>query len=79
MQNIFDEIKLERIRQNLKHPKEDYSPVEWLPVLVEEVGEVSKAIFENNFSNDKDNYREELIHVAAVAVRMIESFDRGNR
>lgn len=44
--------------------------LEWLPILGEEVGEVSKAILENS------NIREELVQVAAVALQWIEMIDR---
>jgi len=44
-----------------------------LAVLVEEVGEVAKAIVEQ----DSASMREELIQVAAVAVAMVEAIDLG--
>ena len=47
----------------------------WSSILGEEVGEVNKAINDG----DLDNYREELVQVAAVAVAMIESYDRNKQ
>jgi NTP pyrophosphatase (non-canonical NTP hydrolase) len=50
-------------------PERGYTHGEWLSVLVEEVGEVAKAI------NDMDSFAlcEELVQVAAVAVAMLEA------
>lgn len=48
----------------------DMHHLEWLPILGEEFGEVSKAILENS------NIREELVQVAAVALQWIEMIDR---
>ena len=59
-------IGTERQRQEEIHPNEHSEP-HLLAVLVEEVGEVAKALQENS------NITEELIHVAAVAVRWLES------
>ncbi|MGD8172171.1 MazG-like family protein [Vibrio sp. TRT 21S02] len=48
----------------------ELSPFMWNAILVEEVGEVSKAILE------KEGLREELVQVAAVALQWIENIDR---
>lgn len=69
---IFDEIKSERWRQEEKWGEENHHPPVYYSLLQEEAGEVAKAINEGN----SKSYREELIHLAAVAVAMIESFDR---
>lgn len=78
---IYHEVALERIRQNDKWGEQNHHPMEWLAILGEEVGEANKAALEAHFSGYKrtgnlEDYREELIQVAAVAVAMIESFDR---
>lgn len=68
-QIIFEHIAEERQFQNIKHPlfpKEDR-----LAILIEEVGEVGKAINEH----DRIELRKELIQVAAVAVRWLERID----
>lgn len=64
---IFNAIVKERKRQDILHPynkKEEY-----LAIILEEVGEVARAIQ----LRDKDNLKEEIIHVAAVAVRWLEA------
>ena len=80
MEKIFDEIKNERVRQEEKWGEQNHQPPEWLMILGEEVGEVNKAALEAIFSNTRlTGYREELIQVAAVAVAMIECYDRNNK
>jgi len=44
------------------------TPKDWLPILMEEVGEVAKAIQ----IKDYDNLRLELIQVAAVSIQWLE-------
>ena len=77
----YNEISAERARQDAKFGIQSHKPIEWLTILVEEVGEVSKEICENHFPiyNHKDwtNYRTELIQVAAVVKHMLENFDEG--
>lgn len=46
-----------------------HTDFKWLAILMEEVGEVAKAILEH----DLDNVEEEIIQVAAVAVCWLES------
>jgi NTP pyrophosphatase (non-canonical NTP hydrolase) len=70
--NIFDDISKERERQFEKWGEQNHEPYKWLTVLGEEFGEACKGALENNF----DNYREELVQVAAVAVAAIEAHDR---
>jgi NTP pyrophosphatase (non-canonical NTP hydrolase) len=68
---IFNEISNERERQDQLHG--DHSAV-WLPtgdalsVLVEEVGEVARAVIEK----DPAQLRAELIQTAAVSLAMLE-------
>lgn len=82
MENIFNEIRQERQRQDAKWGEQNHKPVEWCAILGEEVGEVNKAALEAHFreyyrgTNQLANYREELIQVAAVAIAMIESLER---
>lgn len=73
--DILREISDERLRQDTKWGERNQSPTTWLPILTEEVGEVANAILEG----DENNYRVELIQVAAVAIAMIECLDRGNK
>ena len=44
-----------------------------MSVLMEEVGEAARAVLEG----DRDNLREELVQVAAVAVAIVEAIDTG--
>lgn len=77
---VLEEVKQERLRQNAKWGEQNHTPIEWLAILGEEVGEANKAALETHFNYtgkvDYSEYRAELIQVAAVAVSMIESLDR---
>lgn len=83
---ILQEVRKERIRQEQISAEKREHGIEWrscadlemeggddrrVVVLLEEVGEVAKAVLEH----DLDNYREEAIQVAAVAVAIVESID----
>lgn len=76
-EKIIQDILDERCAQQKKHGKEaDAHPPElWLVILAEEFGEVSKAVL----NHDVNNYREELIQVAAVAMAAVENLDRDIR
>lgn len=66
-------VMTERQRQDQKWgANRDLDDGTWLKILVEEVGEVAKAMLEK----DLTNLREELVQVAAVAVAAIENIDR---
>ena len=77
------EVIKERERQDGLWGEQNHDPILWCAILGEEVGEVNKAGL-NAFNSKTSNvlnyclkgYREELIQVAAVAIAMIESFDR---
>ena len=74
IQEVLQEVAKERQRQDAKWGVQRHNPLTWLAILGEEVGEVNKAVLENIFSKKGlENYREELIQVAAVAVAAIES------
>lgn len=68
----------ERARQEMKWGPQDHSGIEWLLILTEELGEVSREVNELYFGRtlDSSDYREELLHVAAVAVAAVENLDR---
>jgi NTP pyrophosphatase (non-canonical NTP hydrolase) len=64
---ILMEIAKERVRQDHLHPENKIG--DYLPILIEEVGEVARAIQ----IGDLDNLKEELIQVMAVCYRwMVE-------
>lgn len=78
---IYQQIQQERQSQIDKWGVQNHSPIEWCAILGEEVGEVNREALENHFTKfynptTLDNYRKELIQVAAVCVAMIESLDR---
>lgn len=70
--SVLTEVMHERDRQDDKWGEQNHAPLLWLAILGEEFGEVAKAAVESK----PDQYRRELIEVAAVAVAAIESFDR---
>lgn len=82
-ETILQEIIDERIRQHKKWGEENHQPETWFLILGEEVGEAQKEFLEHRFPEfakvEKDHlacYRQELVQVAAVAVAMLECFDR---
>lgn len=86
MSTAMDDVIAERERQNQKWGEQNHSPMQWLPILMEEVGEASQRAVQAYFGGARDGqrvhderqaqYREEMVQVAAVAVAMIECFDR---
>jgi NTP pyrophosphatase (non-canonical NTP hydrolase) len=72
MNKVINKIIAERKRQDEKWGSDrmlaDY---EWLTILVEEVGEVAKAMLEGS-----PTVNEELVQVAAVAVAWLECMQR---
>lgn len=75
--NYFKEVLAERVfyelqRQEKKWGKQNHSQADWYVILGEEFGEVGRAIFEKT----NDNYREELIQVAAVCMAALENYER---
>jgi NTP pyrophosphatase (non-canonical NTP hydrolase) len=65
-------VKAERQRQDAKWEEQNHDDFKWLSILMEEVGEVSKAALEH----DEPEVLKELSHVAAVAVAHIEALGR---
>jgi NTP pyrophosphatase (non-canonical NTP hydrolase) len=65
-------IDHERTRQNEKWGEQNHPDLYWLGILVEEVGEVSRAVIEG----DERGRDKELVEVAAVCVAWIEAIDR---
>lgn len=77
--NIFQNISEERELQDDKFGQDRNSdPFQWLAILGEEVGEANEAALHVRYDHDdpKDNLRDELIQVAAVAVAFVECIDR---
>lgn len=64
--DVMAAILAERYRQNKLHPHNTLEDM--LAVLIEEVGEVGRAVQHQ----DQVNLEEELVQVAAVCVRWLE-------
>ena len=70
-------VLAERMRQDEKWGEQNHSPLKWLAILMEEVGEVSKAILESpDVEKTTDEMKEEIVQVAAVALCWIEQLWR---
>ena len=68
----MEEILAEREKQDQKWGEQNHDTQMWLTILVEEIGEVAKAILEK----DDIGYRKELVQVGAVALAALQSFER---
>ena len=81
---VLIHVEGERHKQDRKWGPQNHSPLEWMAILVEEVGEAQKEALEHHWAGTHypaDEFRlvrlrAELIQVAAVAVAAIESLDR---
>lgn len=80
---VLSEVLAERQRQDVKWGPQNHGPMIWLGILAEEFGEAAKDANDFHFASDAfvkstkgANFRKELVQVAAVAVAMIESYDR---
>ena len=82
--SVLIHIEAERHSQDAKWGQQNHSPIEWMAILSEEMGEASKEALEyhwqgKHYPKDPERlkrYRAELVQVAAVAVAAIESLDR---
>jgi NTP pyrophosphatase (non-canonical NTP hydrolase) len=74
---VLEDVEAEQRRQTEKWgAQRKHSPLEWLAILTEEVGEVAKEVADGRIAAFRvQEYRNELIQVAAVAVMAIESLD----
>lgn len=76
---IVEMILAERARQDEKFGEQNWEPVLWMSILLEEVGEAARHANDMhwpNGSNPEDAYRDELVQVAAVALAALESLHR---
>lgn len=73
--DVLADVVEERLRQMSKYPEElpgqNLDRRVWLTLMMEEVGEVARAIIENK----PEEYRAELVQVAALAVAAMEDYD----
>lgn len=77
--SIISEVLQERIRQDLKWGQQNHGNMEYLSILIEEVGEVAKATLEAHFRHpgaDPHAVRKELIQTIAVGIAFVECIDR---
>jgi len=72
--DVFEEIGKERDAQDRRWGAQEHDPFYWLSILGEEKGEACKAANQGRW----DQFRAELIQVAAVAVNAVEC-SRRNR
>lgn len=79
---IYKDVDAERSRAHQKHgakgrsrEDQDWQEKEWLPILVEEVGEVAHELTYDSGATLK-SLRKELVQVAAMACAWIEAIDR---
>lgn len=81
-----NDIDNERIRVHRKHvdyggsmERKEFTDSAWMPVLVEEVGEVARELCDYRHSIDRSGFkrrlRDELIQVAAMATAWICAID----
>lgn len=79
LEEILEQVREERVRQDDKWgpvPR-NLSPERWLAILAEEFGEFAHDVCDHKFEYGeyKENMRDELIQIAAVAVVIIEDLD----
>jgi len=79
-QRPYEDMHNERVRAHVKHAPQggsmevrEWTDWFWLPVLVEEVGEVARAMCDRELSS---RVREELVQVGAMVAAWIDSIDR---
>ena len=77
---IVDNVLVECARQDAKWGADRVQhPFLWNTILVEEVGEVAEASLAMEYDSTQengDNYRAELVQVAAVALQALLCHDR---
>lgn len=66
-------VMLEHDRQLKKWGEQNHPYFTWLAILSEEVGEMSQAMLHAEFGGPAhDKVKEEAVHVAAVALQLVE-------
>lgn len=74
--DLFQEVLLERVRQDHKFGKRTQHSMIWHTILSEETGEVAREICDSGFAwKPESNYRKELIEAAAVALAAVQDYD----
>jgi NTP pyrophosphatase (non-canonical NTP hydrolase) len=70
-QDIIKEIVAERKFQDEKWGEQNHPMGKWLLILMEEVGETTRSVLDEDI-----HFRHEMIQVAAVALAAVECWDR---
>lgn len=79
MAQFIRQIIAERASQDAKWGQQNHDNRKWVAILMEEVGEVARAVLEaeqGQQNEDPVNLREELVQVAAVALNWLECLER---
>ena len=74
------DVLAERVRQEEKWGEQNHNPVDYLAILMEEIGEFAKEAVEGRWGRDpgaSENLRTEAVQAAAVALAIVEALDRG--
>lgn len=78
--SLIDEVIIERKRQDDRWKEQNHSDEWWLPILLEEIGEVSEAMLDDKFGQPPNlnqwEIRKELIEVVAVGIAWLECMNR---
>ena len=72
-------VEQERVRQEQKWGEQNHNPDLYLVVLMEEIGEFAQASLQTRFGGShggQENMRIEAVHVAAVALAIVECLYR---
>jgi NTP pyrophosphatase (non-canonical NTP hydrolase) len=76
--DVICDLLKERERQNRKFPAQSHHAAVWLAILTEEVGEASEAMLHDMFGGSHaGTFEEEMRHVAAVAMGILEAIKEG--
>ncbi len=77
---MYEQVESEIKQQKQKFPNTNHTPFEWLPLLIEEIGELSKEVHEDYFTNyypeDKnrgERAKKEIVQCMAVLKRMYDA------
>ena len=78
METVLEDVRAERKRQDALWGIQNHSMLTWLPILMEEAGEVAQAMNEWVHTPDGslEEVSKELVQVAAVAVAWVERINR---
>ena len=81
---VFNDIHQERERQDQRWDEQNRCPIAYVAICTEELGEVTKEALTLDLVPNhpktpevRENYRKELVQLAACVVAAIEAFDRG--